>query len=102
MLAMVSTQLPEEFITLIQAHIYMVCPTAIPALPKPLPGSSEVELMDSLGMIQDKHGTYESFDRFLTRTEVRKYTSFSKPIFVCLCACVCVSERESERVLHRI
>jgi hypothetical protein len=73
LLAMVSTQLPEEFITLLQSHIYMVCPTAIPSLPKPLPGSSEVELMESLGMIQDKNGTYETFERFLGRTEVRKY-----------------------------
>ena len=72
MLAMVSTQLPEEFITMLQSHIYMVCPTAIPTLPKPLPGSSEVDLMESLGMIKDKNGSYETFERFLGRTEVRK------------------------------
>jgi hypothetical protein len=68
---MVSTELPEEFITLLQSHIYIVCPTAIPSLPKPLPESSEGDLMESLGMIKDKNGEYESFERFLGRTEVR-------------------------------
>jgi hypothetical protein len=74
MLAMISIQLPEDFITLLQAHIYMVCPTAIPSLPKPSPDCSEVELMESLGMIKDKHGTFESFERFLARTEVKEET----------------------------
>ena len=55
------------------AHIYTVCPTAIPALPHTPPDASEDEFMKSLGMLEiQKVGEpvqYESFERFLARTE---------------------------------
>jgi hypothetical protein len=70
MLAMVSMD-DKELVPILAAHIYTVCPTAIPALPKPSPDASEDELMSSLGMLKDKNGEYETFPRFLTRTEVR-------------------------------
>jgi GLE1-like protein./Zinc finger C-x8-C-x5-C-x3-H type (and similar). len=69
MLAQTSVQVPEDFSLLLTAHIYSVCPTAIPTLPSPADGCSELELMESLGMQKDKKGEYESFDRFLARTE---------------------------------
>lgn len=69
MLAMVSVE-NKELVPILAAHIYTVCPTAIPTLPTPAPSASEDELMESLGMIKDKKGEYESFDRFLSRTEV--------------------------------
>jgi hypothetical protein len=69
MLAHTSKQVKEDFSLLIAAHIYAVCPTAIPTLPTPAEGCSELELMESLGMQKDKKGEYETFDRFLTRTE---------------------------------
>ena len=71
MLAQVGHHASKDFNLLITAHVYAVCPTAIPTLPSPEPGCSELELMDSLGMQKDKKGDYETFDRFLARTEVR-------------------------------
>eukprot|EP00934_Nitzschia_sp_Nitz4_P009363 Nitzschia sp. Nitz4//scaffold2_size372955//204365//207159//NITZ4_000433-RA/size372955-snap-gene-0.34-mRNA-1//1//CDS//3329546808//9353//frame0 len=68
MLAMVSVA-NEELVPILAAHIYTVCPTAIPTLPTPAPNCSEEELMSSLGMLKDKNGQYETFDRFLSRTE---------------------------------
>lgn len=69
MLAHTSIQVKEDFTLLIAAHIYSVCPTAIPILPTPAAGCSELELMESLGMQKDKKGEFETFDRFLARTE---------------------------------
>ncbi len=69
MLAYTSTNLKEDFSYILMAHIYAVCPVAIPTLPSPAHGCSELELMESLGMQKDKKGEYETFDRFLTRTE---------------------------------
>jgi len=69
MLAHTSRQVKEDFTLLVAAHIYSVCPTAIPTLPTPAEGCSELELMESLGMQKDKKGEYETFDRFLARTE---------------------------------
>lgn len=71
MLAMISTQC-KELVPILAAHIYTVCPTAIPALPKVTKNESENELMESLGMTKGKDGQYETFDRFLARTEVRR------------------------------
>ena len=70
MLAIVSTQ-AKELAPILAAHIYTVCPTAIPTLPKPSKGSSENDLMESLGMTKGKDGEFETFERFLARTEVR-------------------------------
>ena len=62
----------------LEAHLYAACPMAVPAL-RLAPATGEVgggdaggehELMESLGMIQDKGGEFESFDKFLSRTEV--------------------------------
>ena len=45
---------------------------AIPKLPAPTSESDdEIHLMESLGMQKGKNGEYETFDRFLARTEVR-------------------------------
>jgi hypothetical protein len=69
MLAMVSLE-NKEIGPILAAHVYTVCPTAIPTLPSPKKDATEDELMESLGMQKDKNGEYESFDKFLTRTEV--------------------------------
>ena len=69
MLAHTSKHTKDDFSLLLTAHIYSVCPTAIPSLPTPAHGCSELELMESLGMQKDKKGEYETFDRFLARTE---------------------------------
>ena len=69
MLAHTASHTKEDFSLLLTAHIYSVCPTAIPTLPTPAPGCNETELMESLGMQKDKKGEYETFDRFLARTE---------------------------------
>jgi GLE1-like protein/CCCH-type zinc finger len=73
MLAIISTE-HRELIPVLTAHIYKVCPTAIPALPALPADASEDEFMKSLGMLQiSKDGEvpikYESFERFLNRTE---------------------------------
>jgi hypothetical protein len=69
MLALVAVD-SGDLISILAAHIYTVCPTAIPTLPSPVPGASEDSLMESLGMLRDKDGQFETFDRFLHRTEV--------------------------------
>ena len=60
----------KELVPVFSAHIYTVCPTAIPTLPKPTNDADDVELMESLGMLRNKTGDFETFERFLTRTEV--------------------------------
>ena len=69
MLAMVSIA-NKELVSILAAHVFSVCPIAIPSLPAPKKLSSEEELMSALGMLKDKNGEFESFDRFLSRTEV--------------------------------
>lgn len=69
MLALVGHQ-ANELIPVLSAHVYTVCPTAIPALPKLVHDETEEQLMDSLGMIRNKEGEFETFARFLARTEV--------------------------------
>jgi hypothetical protein len=73
MLALVSVD-NKELIPVLAAHIYTVCPTAIPTLPTPSSTASEEELMQSLGMLKGKNGEFETFERFLARTEVRRWT----------------------------
>jgi hypothetical protein len=70
MLALVAND-NKDLGPVLAAHIYTVCPTAIPTLPTPSPNASEDELMESLGMQKKEDGTFESFERFLHRTEVR-------------------------------
>jgi hypothetical protein len=65
----------KELIPVLAAHIYTVCPTAIPTLPTPSSDASEEELMQSLGMLKGKNGEFETFERFLARTEVRRSQS---------------------------
>ena len=69
MLALVSED-SKELAPVLAAHIYTVCPTAVPTLPHPAPNASEDEVMESLGMLKLKDGEYETFERFLARTEV--------------------------------
>jgi len=69
MLAMVSLQ-NKNIMAVLAAHIYTVCPTAIPTLPTPKADASEDEVMIGLGMQKNKKtGDFESFPQFLARTE---------------------------------
>eukprot|EP00581_Thalassiosira_minuscula_P001154 CAMPEP_0183738154 /NCGR_PEP_ID=MMETSP0737-20130205/53890_1 /TAXON_ID=385413 /ORGANISM="Thalassiosira miniscula, Strain CCMP1093" /LENGTH=876 /DNA_ID=CAMNT_0025972631 /DNA_START=8 /DNA_END=2634 /DNA_ORIENTATION=+ len=73
MFAFVSTHC-EEISPVLEGHLYTVCPTAIPTLSLTEATSEggvkdENDLMESLGMIRDKDGEFESFDKFLHRTE---------------------------------
>jgi hypothetical protein len=68
MLAMVSINNPD-LNPVLEAHIYTACRTAIPTLPKVDPGASEEEVMESLGMSRKSNGDFETFERFLGRTE---------------------------------
>ena len=69
MLAQVAKE-NKSLIPVLEGHIYKVCPTAIPSLPMPAEDATEDELMESLGMQKGKDGNYETFERFLNRTEV--------------------------------
>lgn len=76
MLAIVAAQV-KDIVPVLTAHIYTVCPTAIPTLPLTvstdttnLNSNSEDDFMTQLGMIRQKDGNFESFERFLSRTEV--------------------------------
>jgi hypothetical protein len=69
MLALVIAE-NKDLAPVMQAHVFTVCPTAVPNLPTPAPDASEDDLMKSLGMLKTKDGEYETFDRFLSRTEV--------------------------------
>lgn len=72
MLAMVSVD-QKELVPIFAAHVYTVCPTAIPTLPRmaSLSHDDEDALQKSLGMAKTKTGEFETFERFLARTEVR-------------------------------
>jgi GLE1-like protein len=52
-------------------HIYTVCPAAVPRLPTRSSNLSEDSFMESLGMAKEADGSFESFERFILRTEVR-------------------------------
>jgi hypothetical protein len=68
MLSMISVE-NKDFAPILEGHIYMVCPTAIPTLPRPKPNANEEDLMTGLGMQTNKNGEFESFPQFLARTE---------------------------------
>jgi hypothetical protein len=69
MVSMVSVE-SKQLVSILAAHIYTVCPTAIPTLPAPKADASEDELMIGLGMQKNKKtGEFESFPQFLARTE---------------------------------
>eukprot|EP00535_Pseudo-nitzschia_heimii_P011801 CAMPEP_0197197722 /NCGR_PEP_ID=MMETSP1423-20130617/33010_1 /TAXON_ID=476441 /ORGANISM="Pseudo-nitzschia heimii, Strain UNC1101" /LENGTH=985 /DNA_ID=CAMNT_0042651547 /DNA_START=44 /DNA_END=3001 /DNA_ORIENTATION=- len=69
MLAMVSVE-NKNIVLVLSAHVYTVCPTAIPTLPKPAADASEDDVMIGLGMQRNKKtGDFESFPQFLARTE---------------------------------
>ena len=53
MLSMVATE-QKEIIPILAAHIYTVCPLAIPLLPKVSKDASEDDVMTGLGMQRDK------------------------------------------------
>jgi hypothetical protein len=67
--ALVAAQV-KDLCPMVAAHIYSVCPMAIPYLPEGNSDISEEELMKSLGMIKESGEDYESYDRFISRTEV--------------------------------
>jgi hypothetical protein len=69
MLTLVSVD-NKDINPILAAHIYTVCPVAIPALPSPAKDASEDEFMESLGMLREKNGEFETFEKFLSRTEV--------------------------------
>lgn len=68
----------KDIVPVLSAHIFTVCPTAIPTLPSTTSSDSntnsnnsdEDDFMIQLGMIRQKNGNFESFERFLSRTEV--------------------------------
>lgn len=70
MLAAVSME-TKDLGPVLAAHVYTVCPTAIPTLPHIAEDVSEDELMTKLGMQRGKDGSFETFERFMARTEVR-------------------------------
>jgi hypothetical protein len=82
MLALVSVD-NKDLAPVLAAHIYTVCPTAIPTLPTPSSDCSEEELMQNLGMLKGANGEFETFDRFLARTEVRSRIDMTFP-FPCI------------------
>jgi len=62
----VASEIPE-FIPTMEAYIYDACPLALPAsLGKE---TSNEDFSEKLGMKKNKDGGYESFERFLQRTE---------------------------------
>lgn len=69
---------------ILAAHVYTVCPVAIPALPTPSKDASEDEFMESLGMLREKDGEFETFEKFLSRTEVsfiyNQLSSYPQPL----------------------
>jgi len=67
-LAAVASEIPE-FVPILEGHIYTVCPLAIPFVASLDKNADEDKLMESLGMVKNKEGAYESFERFLQRTE---------------------------------
>ena len=80
MLSLVAAHV-KDIVPVLTAHIYTVCPTAIPTLPSTTEqrsnhndNSDEDDFMIQLGMIRQKDGNFESFERFLSRTEVRIQT----------------------------
>ncbi len=93
MLAHVAKNASKDFNILITAHVYSVCPTAIPTLPSPDQGASEQELMESLGMQKDKKGEYETFDRFLARTEVSRNILRGWILTILTILCISISHR---------
>ena len=65
----------RDMVSVLTAHIYTVCPLAIPCLPSSQT-TDETEFMKGLGMLQDaRTGEFESFDRYLSRTEVSRCRS---------------------------
>lgn len=75
MLALVSVD-NKDLNLVLAAHIYTVCPIAVPTLPTPSENASEDELMESLGMLKKKDGSFETFERFLSRTEVGSESAY--------------------------
>ena len=69
--ALISTQC--DLNDVLEGHLYGVCPMAVPVLEmggRGSDGSEEDRWMESLGMVRDKNGEFETFDKFLSRTEV--------------------------------
>ena len=86
--ALISTQC-EELHGMLEGHIYRVCPTAVPVLEmaydEDAGGTEEERWMEGLGMVREKSGEFESFDKFLHRTEVCYVVCFDYYMFVYTC-----------------
>ncbi len=91
MFAQVSVQC-EEICPVLEGHLYTVCRMAIPAFSLDNTGADKKNennnsnnddfLMESLGMIRDKNGEFESFEKFLHRTEVSEVEiAFQMPFY---------------------
>lgn len=80
--ALVAAQV-KDLCPMVAAHIYSVCPMAIPYLPEGNSDQSEEELMKSLGMIKESGEDYESYDRFISRTEVSFLMFFLIRVLFC-------------------
>ena len=87
MLAQVSVE-AKDIVPVLTAHIYTVCPTAIPTLPRVDDGASEEQLMESLGMLRSKDGQFETFERFLARTEVSPFKVYFLPFLSSIHSCI--------------
>jgi GLE1-like protein/CCCH-type zinc finger/Zinc finger C-x8-C-x5-C-x3-H type (and similar) len=69
MLSLIAAKV-KDVVPVLSAHIYTVCPTAIPILPASAEDdNNEDAFMEQLGMMRGKDGRFESFERFLSRTE---------------------------------
>jgi hypothetical protein len=92
----------EELKDVLEGHLYTVCPMGVPVLEMGSEGdggtgsNEEEKWMESLGMIREKSGEFESFDRFLHRTEVCFFHSLSLLALTyyhceCLTSIVCLT-----------
>ena len=59
----------KDLCPILAAHIYTVCPVCIPRLPSDVSSESDEAFMEELGMLRKPDGEFETFERFLTRTE---------------------------------
>ena len=89
--ALISTHC-EVLNEVLEGHLYGVCPMAVPVLEMGDDddggggdGSEDDRWMESLGMVRDKNGEFETFDKFLSRTEVRYMYACEYFIDVAIC-----------------
>lgn len=60
----------KDLLIFVQSHLFTVCPILMPSLPtENVKDMNETEFMESLGMAKTTIGEFETFERFLSRTE---------------------------------